>query len=271
MELGGGDGENFDFFEGDFTKSSINGILVIAFFDRVQNYLLKDMKITMVVKLLGRNIAVETRVQPFSTFPNDCYGVDLSARPSRLSVQQKKILEEIGGLISKVAKLDFNTDNRLRGQFARMAIFELCLLSTRDRVALEVNEGLKESASTKGVSMGDSTEYGLWMVVERCSCQNSKEKHKSAKKFSMNVKGGIGLSKEDTYASGSSNMGPTSERKTTGNLGPGYGSWASPSNGSVAEAALLDSCAGGDLSNPDSGGSNPKILGSIGKGTAIGK
>ncbi|MBA0569984.1 hypothetical protein Golob_003675 [Gossypium lobatum] len=35
----------------------------------------------------------------------------------------KKTLEEIGGLIGKVTKLNFNTDNGLRGWFARMAIF----------------------------------------------------------------------------------------------------------------------------------------------------
>lgn len=37
-------------------------------------------------------------------------------------------------------------------------------------------------------------------------------------------------------------MGTTHERKTTGNLGPGYDSWASLGNGSVAEATLLDLC-----------------------------
>ncbi|MBA0548930.1 hypothetical protein Golob_019993 [Gossypium lobatum] len=34
-----------------------------------------------------------------------------------------KVLEEIEGLIGKVAKLDFNTNNSLRGKFARMAMY----------------------------------------------------------------------------------------------------------------------------------------------------
>ncbi|KAH1080301.1 hypothetical protein J1N35_020062 [Gossypium stocksii] len=36
---------------------------------------------------------------------------------------QKKILEEIGSLVGRVVKLDIRTNNRERGQFARMAIF----------------------------------------------------------------------------------------------------------------------------------------------------
>ncbi|MBA0554056.1 hypothetical protein Golob_013188, partial [Gossypium lobatum] len=36
---------------------------------------------------------------------------------------KRKILWEIGGMIRRVAKLDFNTDNRVRGRFTRMAIY----------------------------------------------------------------------------------------------------------------------------------------------------
>ncbi|KAH1121278.1 hypothetical protein J1N35_004438 [Gossypium stocksii] len=36
---------------------------------------------------------------------------------------KRQILMEIGGLIGKVTKLDFNTDSRARGIYARMAVF----------------------------------------------------------------------------------------------------------------------------------------------------
>ncbi|PPE00605.1 hypothetical protein GOBAR_DD02386 [Gossypium barbadense] len=36
---------------------------------------------------------------------------------------KRRILEEIGGMIGKVAKLDFNTDSRMRGKFVQMAIY----------------------------------------------------------------------------------------------------------------------------------------------------
>ncbi|KAK5841955.1 hypothetical protein PVK06_004281 [Gossypium arboreum] len=36
---------------------------------------------------------------------------------------KRRILEEIGGMIGKVVRLDFNTDSRTRGRFARMAVY----------------------------------------------------------------------------------------------------------------------------------------------------
>lgn len=36
---------------------------------------------------------------------------------------KKKIVEAIGGLIGKVIKLDFQTDNQTRGHFFRLAVF----------------------------------------------------------------------------------------------------------------------------------------------------
>ncbi|MFQ6634535.1 hypothetical protein Gotur_011323 [Gossypium turneri] len=45
----------------------------------------------------------------------------LSGLPGYL--YNKKILEEIGGMIERVVKLDFNTNKRLRRRFSRLAIF----------------------------------------------------------------------------------------------------------------------------------------------------
>lgn len=36
---------------------------------------------------------------------------------------KRKILEEIGGTIGKVVRLDFNTDSRITGHFARIAVY----------------------------------------------------------------------------------------------------------------------------------------------------
>ncbi|MBA0821748.1 hypothetical protein Goarm_018588 [Gossypium armourianum] len=36
---------------------------------------------------------------------------------------KRKILWEIGGMIGRVAKLDFNTDNGVRARFARMVVY----------------------------------------------------------------------------------------------------------------------------------------------------
>ncbi|MBA0644449.1 hypothetical protein Goklo_028607 [Gossypium klotzschianum] len=77
------------------SSSSINGILVIAFSDRVQNYLLKDMKTTVVFlgtldcfRPISYGPAMGTGFQPTPAFPDDFYGMDLTLRTSLLSVPE---------------------------------------------------------------------------------------------------------------------------------------------------------------------------------------
>ncbi|KAH1090967.1 hypothetical protein J1N35_018224 [Gossypium stocksii] len=44
--------------------------------------------------------------------------------PSLLGyVYKRKIIEEIGGTIGKMVRLDFNTDSRISSRFVRMAVF----------------------------------------------------------------------------------------------------------------------------------------------------
>ncbi|MBA0814392.1 hypothetical protein Gohar_020224 [Gossypium harknessii] len=52
--------DDFDFIEGDITRSIVNGIPSIIFSKRVQHFLGKDMANTIVIKLLGRNIGFAT-------------------------------------------------------------------------------------------------------------------------------------------------------------------------------------------------------------------
>ncbi|MBA0583886.1 hypothetical protein Gorai_014727 [Gossypium raimondii] len=94
--------EDFDFLEGDVTRSIVNGIPVIGFSNRIQQILFKEMVKTVVLKLMGRSIGLSRLLSIF---------------------YKKKILEEIGGMIGKVAKLDFNTDKRTRGCFIGMAVY----------------------------------------------------------------------------------------------------------------------------------------------------
>ncbi|MBA0603243.1 hypothetical protein Gorai_003396 [Gossypium raimondii] len=75
---------------------------------------------------------------------------------------KRKILREIRGIIGKVAKLDFNTDNGVRGRFARMIVFvnldralisqEIC--PRRVMVSDESDEGISENMSEHRQNMG---------------------------------------------------------------------------------------------------------------------
>ncbi|MBA0553722.1 hypothetical protein Golob_012873 [Gossypium lobatum] len=86
--------EDFVLIGGNVMRSFINGIPSINFLKSANQFLIKDMAYTM-IHLPG--------------IPGYMY--------------KRKILWEIGGMVGKVAKLDFNTDNRVRGRFARMAIY----------------------------------------------------------------------------------------------------------------------------------------------------
>ncbi|MBA0610603.1 hypothetical protein Godav_011424 [Gossypium davidsonii] len=48
--------DDFVFAEGDITSSFVNGTPSINFFDKVNQFLIKDMANIMVINLLGRNI-----------------------------------------------------------------------------------------------------------------------------------------------------------------------------------------------------------------------
>ncbi|KAK5825759.1 hypothetical protein PVK06_020624 [Gossypium arboreum] len=58
--------EDFELLDGDVTRSTVNGIPVINFSERVQQILFREMATTVVVKLLGLNISysmLQNRIQ----------------------------------------------------------------------------------------------------------------------------------------------------------------------------------------------------------------
>ncbi|MBA0739954.1 hypothetical protein Gogos_013179 [Gossypium gossypioides] len=174
------DGDDLDLLDEDIVRSSMNGILAIDFSDWINKFLIKDMKHTVVIKLLRRNIAyatLQTKIyslwrpnQPFPLMdiensyylakfenPGDfervlsqgpwiVYGQYLTVQPWSIDfnpsqpfsnmvmawirqpglprhMYKRKILWEIEGMIGRVAKLDFNTNNGVRGRFTRMALY----------------------------------------------------------------------------------------------------------------------------------------------------
>ncbi|KAK5775604.1 hypothetical protein PVK06_043511 [Gossypium arboreum] len=121
---------------------------------------------------------------------------------------KKKIIEEIEGTIGKVLRLDFNTDSRARGRFARMAVYNnldkpliaqvrvnglyqkveyeglptICFTCRKYGHTKELCGSLQPEASSekdqsgvtqaKEVSEGESAVYGPWMVVEKKAVRN---------------------------------------------------------------------------------------------------
>ncbi|MBA0646244.1 hypothetical protein Goklo_014221 [Gossypium klotzschianum] len=118
---------------------------------------------------------------------------------------KKKILWEIGGMVGKVGKLDFNTDSRTRGRCARMAVYvsldkplvsQILINESLQRIEYEYLptvcfscwadfEGKPSCKGDQTVisalvgeeSMDANDVYGPWMLVERSRC-NSKDARK---------------------------------------------------------------------------------------------
>ncbi|KAK5802898.1 hypothetical protein PVK06_030527 [Gossypium arboreum] len=193
--LNEGPDNDFDLLDGDVNTTMVDGMPTIAFSDRIRNILFKEMELTIALKLLGRNIgynALHNRIlslwkpaKPFHLmdtvngyflikFQNiGDYNKDFNLQQPYPSVvlawillpglpgylYNRKIIEAIGGLIGKVVKLDFQTDNGTRGYFARLAVFinlDKPLISE-----MEAQEG------ADGRSDGDKRpKFRPWMLVE---------------------------------------------------------------------------------------------------------
>ncbi|KAA3480192.1 leucine-rich repeat receptor-like protein kinase PEPR2 [Gossypium australe] len=246
---------DFELLEGDVNTSMVDGIPAIAFSDRIKDILFKEMELTVVLKLLGRNIGynvlhnrilnlwkptksfhlmeitngilkiiivltqdpwiifaqyltVQSWTQTFNPaqpYPSVVMAwIRLSGLPGYL--YKRKIIEAIGGLIGKVVKLDLQTDNRTRGQFARLAVFinldkplvsqvlvesavqralptvcfscgkyghvkELCpSVVTNSAPGSLVDAAVETSGDDVGIGgEGKRLEYGPWMLVKRKS------------------------------------------------------------------------------------------------------
>ncbi|MBA0701196.1 hypothetical protein Goari_005644 [Gossypium aridum] len=136
--------EDFDLSKVDVKCSLVNGIPSIDFSERVNQILIKAMAFTVAIKLLGQNIgylllynkvsSLWKSTQPFQLMDvengyflakfqssRDFQKIQFMGLPGHM--YNRKILQEIGGMVGYVAKLDFNTDNGVRGRFARMAVY----------------------------------------------------------------------------------------------------------------------------------------------------
>ncbi|MBA0635374.1 hypothetical protein Godav_005186 [Gossypium davidsonii] len=129
---------DFELLEGDVNMSMVNGIPAISFSNRINDILFKEMELTIILKLLRRNIGYNgpwiifrqyLTVQPWTKmfnlvqpYPSMVMAwIHLPDFPGYL--YKRKIIEAIGELIKKVVKLDLQTDNRTKGRFAHLAVF----------------------------------------------------------------------------------------------------------------------------------------------------
>ncbi|PPS17624.1 hypothetical protein GOBAR_AA02950 [Gossypium barbadense] len=183
---------NFDFLEGNVSTDMVDGMPSIAFSERIKNILFKEMDLTIVLKLLGRNIgynALHNRIlslwKPVKSFHlMDTVNGYFLVKFQDIAISQvvlawillqglpgylynRKIIEVIGGLIGKVVKLDFQTDNRTRGRYGHTK--ELCPMVVADQSQGQpTNVVVEAQGDNRGRTGGDKRpDFGPWMLVER--------------------------------------------------------------------------------------------------------
>ncbi|MBA0715442.1 hypothetical protein Golax_014338, partial [Gossypium laxum] len=135
---------------------------------------------TLVIKLLERSIcyaAIHNRVyvQWRPTKPFQLIDIEngLPGLPGHL--YNRKILEEFGGLIGRMVKLDYNTISKIMGRFARMAIY---INFDKPFVSQSQNKG-KEPVVDSKATMANTTATPMvfrpLMQVERKKRRNLRD------------------------------------------------------------------------------------------------
>ncbi|MFQ6663119.1 hypothetical protein Gotur_030757 [Gossypium turneri] len=105
--------------------------------------------------------------------------------PSHL--YKKEIIWDIGGMVGKVTKLDFNTDSRARGRYAGMEVY--VNLGKPLISKLLINGNMQRVMDSSAVKLQENTVAGNgdfvpWMLVERRTRRASREDNKIGKSVS---------------------------------------------------------------------------------------
>ncbi|MBA0711604.1 hypothetical protein Golax_010767, partial [Gossypium laxum] len=110
---------DFEFLEGEVSKTMVNDIPTIEFSEALFNRISSLWRPTKpLYHFLAKLKCIEDYNKAPSQRPWIIYGQYLTVQ-----LWTKRILEEVGGLVGKVVKFDLNADSKTRGRFARMVVF----------------------------------------------------------------------------------------------------------------------------------------------------
>ncbi|KAH1073529.1 hypothetical protein J1N35_025857 [Gossypium stocksii] len=172
--------EDFKLQDDDVLQGEIDGIPSITFSDRVHNFIDQRMSRTMVIWKTKQALQIlDLENDYFSVrFQNEhgyiaaiseglwiIFGHYLMVRLPGLpeGMYTKSLLKSIGGVIGSVAKIDQNTKNRSRGQFARLAVF---VNLDQPLVSKIVIDGRIQQVP-KIPEKTEEERFGPWMLVEQ--------------------------------------------------------------------------------------------------------
>ncbi|MBA0880033.1 hypothetical protein Goshw_026815 [Gossypium schwendimanii] len=168
--------EEFDLLDGDIEKSTVDGISSIDFLDRVNKILIKHMATSVYLTVQPWSIDFNPTKPYPSVVMTWIWFLGLLGH-----MYKKKILWEIGEMVGKVAKLDLNTDNKVRGSCGKVE---------ESLAALVERNNLSEKKLLDSATAVETDLFGPWMLVERRVEKQIREPQNLGKNFQETVTGG---------------------------------------------------------------------------------
>ncbi|KAG8488864.1 hypothetical protein CXB51_016750 [Gossypium anomalum] len=161
--------------------SIVNGIPAISFSDRVKEILYKEMELTIIIKLLGRNIGtmdhlwtiphgstLDQGFQPYATVSQCGFGLDSATGSTGVFVSSVLI----DGIAQRVEYEALPTVCFGCGKYGHAKYF--CPEENVNRNPISQSEVVKDaSVEAAGGNVGEARpEFGPWMLVEKKSRRN---------------------------------------------------------------------------------------------------
>ncbi|PPD84026.1 hypothetical protein GOBAR_DD19036 [Gossypium barbadense] len=111
--------EDFDLDDRNLLRKTVDGMPTLDFSERLYSLTEKSMSSTIVLKLLGKRIGVNT-LWSKEFLENVVVWIHIPSLSG--AFYKRSILRAIGELVGKVVKIVLQTDKRVRGQFTRFVV-----------------------------------------------------------------------------------------------------------------------------------------------------
>ncbi|KAK5819900.1 hypothetical protein PVK06_024934 [Gossypium arboreum] len=172
---------DFELLEGDVNTTIIDGVPTITFSDRIKNNLFREMKLTVIVKLLGRNIsynALHNRILSLWKLVNSIRIMDTTNKYFLVKFQAIEDYNRVivDGAIQRVEYEALPTVCFACGKYGHvkemctMAVIEQNLVVPHRESSCGVdssNRGKSDDDSMVSRSKEKEPEFGPWMLVEK--------------------------------------------------------------------------------------------------------
>ncbi|MBA0725140.1 hypothetical protein Golax_021746 [Gossypium laxum] len=170
--------EDFDLDDRNLLRKTVDGMQTLDFSERLYSLIEKSMSSTIVLKLLGKRIGVNT-LWSKEFLENVVAWIHIPSLSG--AFYKRSILRAIGELVGKVVKIVLQTDKGVRGQFASCDTYghmrenytKVHNTESMEEESDTANENflrMKQQLEISTQVTVEKEEYGEWMTVDRQNC-----------------------------------------------------------------------------------------------------